>query len=86
MAVNKKLTYQEAITELDNIVRDIESENVDVDHLTRQVARAKFLITYCKGRLRQTEDEVKKVLSEIETQTSEPEPEQVKESAEEGLF
>lgn len=86
MAVNKKLTYKEAIGELDNIVRDIESENVDVDHLTRQVARAKFLITYCKSRLRQTEDEVKKVLSEIENNTSKTETELADESSDQGLF
>lgn len=74
MAINKKPTYAEAIGELEEIVRSIESDSVDVDQLTRQVARAKFLITFCKSRLRQTEDEVNKVLAEIDTQGAEDTP------------
>ena len=85
MAAPKKPTYAEAIEELERIVREIESEGVDVDQLAKQVSRAKLLITFCKGRLRETEQEVNKVLAEIE---SEPGAEQSPESetAEEGLF
>lgn len=86
MAAGKKPTYAEAMAELEQIVREIESENVDVDQLARRVARAKELITYCKGRLRQTEEEVNKVLEEIETGAPAHEPSSDSETSDEGLF
>ena len=66
MRTNKKLTYAQAIEELEQIIEDIETENIDVDALTRQVKRATYLINFCKNNLRNTEEEVKKTLSEIE--------------------
>ncbi len=86
MAASKKPTYAEAIQELEQIVREIESEGVDVDQLTKQVARAKALITFCKGRLRETEVEVNKVLEEIETEPATQEKPSEADTSEEGLF
>ena len=86
MGPSKKPTYAEAIAELEQIVREIEAEGVDVDQLTKQVARAKALITFCKGRLRETEVEVNKVLEEIEAEPEAAEPSAESEAAEEGLF
>ncbi len=62
----KKLTYSQAIDELEKIINDIESENINVDSLTEKVKRATHLIKFCKVSLRATEEEVKKALSEIE--------------------
>ncbi|MEW6052336.1 MAG: exodeoxyribonuclease VII small subunit [Nitrospirota bacterium] len=62
----KKITYSQAIEELEGIIQDIETENIDVDALTEKVRRATTLIKFCKRNLRTTEEEVKKVLSEIE--------------------
>lgn len=75
-------SYADAMAELEKIIRDIEAEDIDLDHLTGQVKRAKFLINYCKGKLRETEGEVKKILSEI---TEEPAPEDTEKGGE-GLF
>ncbi len=61
-----KLTYTQAVTELEAIVKEIENEDVEVDHLLEKVKRASVLIKYCKDKLRNTEGEVKKVLSSIE--------------------
>jgi len=66
MAEKKKLTYSQAIGELEKIVDEIESESVDVDVLAEKVKRATYLIKFCKSNLRTTEEEVKKVLSDIE--------------------
>ena len=44
----------------------IETESIDVDALARKVKRATYLINFCKSNLRKTEDDVKKILSEIE--------------------
>jgi exodeoxyribonuclease VII small subunit len=60
------MTYSLALTELEKIIGEIESEEINVDILAEKVKRASELIKFCKGRLKNTEEEVKKVLSEIE--------------------
>jgi len=57
------------LTELEEILNEIESEEINVDILAEKVKRAAYLIKFCKGRLRNTEEEVKKVLSEIQGTT-----------------
>jgi exodeoxyribonuclease VII small subunit len=59
-----ELTYAEAIGELEEIVAAIENEDVEVDSLLEKVKRASFLLRYCREKLRHTDEEVKKVLSE----------------------
>lgn len=73
MTEKKKFTYAQAIGELEGIINDIEAENIDVDILTEKVKRATYLIKFCKRNLRTTEEEVKKVLSEIEEKPEEKE-------------
>ena len=60
------MTYSLALTELQQIINEIESEEINVDVLAEKVRKAAYLIKFCKDRLRNTEEEVKKVLSEIE--------------------
>jgi exodeoxyribonuclease VII small subunit len=69
-----KLTYTSAITELEAIVQDIESGEIDVDVLTAKVKRASELIRFCKDSLRNTQKEVQKTLVDIEPD-SKPEEE-----------
>ncbi len=61
-----KLTYTSAITELEAIVQEIESGEIDVDVLTAKVKRASELIKFCKDNLRNTQKEVEKTLVDIE--------------------
>ena len=65
MPKNKELTYSQALKELEKIVKEIESEEVDIDILAEKIKRASQIITFCKGKLRTAEDEVKKVLAEM---------------------
>ena len=65
MAKNK-LTYTSAITELEEIVKEIESGEIDVDVLTEKVRKASVLIKFCKDRLRNTQREVEKTLTTVE--------------------
>lgn len=69
-----KLTYTAAIIELEAIVQDIESGEIDVDILTAKVKRASELIKFCKDSLRNTQKEVEKTLVNIEPD-SKPEEE-----------
>lgn len=61
-----KLTYTSAITQLEEIVKDIESGEIDVDVLTEKVRKASELIKFCKYRLRSTQKEVEKTLIDID--------------------
>jgi exodeoxyribonuclease VII small subunit len=63
---SRQLTYSQALKELESIISEIESEEVNVDTLTEKVKRATYLITFCKGRLKSTDEEVRKVLSGLE--------------------
>ena len=65
MAKNRELTYSQALNELEKIVSEIESEEIDIDILAVKIKRASFLITFCKERLRTTEEDVKTVLSSM---------------------
>jgi len=60
------LTYTEAIAELEAIVAEIEEGSVTVDELSEKVKRAALLLKVCKEKLTSTEDDVKKILDEIE--------------------
>ena len=75
MSKSKQLTYSLALTELEEIISAIESEEINIDTLAEKVKRATYLIKFCKGRLRNTEEEVKKVLSEIEGATEDDQAE-----------
>lgn len=70
-----KLTYSSAITELEEIVNEIESGEVNVDVLTAKVKRASELIKFCKDNLRDTQKEVNKVLEGMEAKEATPDEE-----------
>ena len=54
----KKMTYENALKDLQTIVAAIENEEVSIDELTVKVKRAGELIQYCKEKLRQVEKEI----------------------------
>ena len=62
----KKETYNEAIEKLRKIVADIEQNELDVDMLSEKVKEATRLIKLCKDKLYKADEEVKKVLEELE--------------------
>ncbi|NMB49148.1 MAG: exodeoxyribonuclease VII small subunit [Bacteroidales bacterium] len=62
----EKLTYSEAKKELEAIVAAIESGELDVDALTEKVKRASELIAFCKEKLTKTDEELQKILDEID--------------------
>lgn len=62
---NKKINYKDAVTELEEIVNDIENENIDVDELAEKVERASVLLALCSDKLKKTEAEVDKVIEKL---------------------
>lgn len=64
--MEKNLTYEEAYAELEQIARDIETDEVSVDQLAQRVKRASELITYCQSKLKSTEKEVNSIIAKME--------------------
>lgn len=62
----KEETYNEAVEKLRKIVADIENGELDVDVLSEKVKEATRLIKLCKEKLYKVDEEVKKVLEELE--------------------
>lgn len=64
--MKKTETYNESIAKLRNIVTDIESGDLDVDILSEKVKEASRLIKVCKDKLFKADEEVKKILEELQ--------------------
>ncbi|MFA9391921.1 MAG: exodeoxyribonuclease VII small subunit [Prolixibacteraceae bacterium] len=62
----KKQTYREAITEVEEILASIENEELDVDDLAEKVKRVTQLLKFCKDKLYKTQEDVENVLKEME--------------------
>ncbi len=62
----KQMKYTEAVEELNRILSDLESENIDVDELSDKVKRAIELIKLCREKIEQTELEVRKIVKEFD--------------------
>jgi Exonuclease VII small subunit. len=63
--MEQKETYNEAIEKLRAIVEDIERGELDVDILSEKVKEATRLIKLCKEKLFKADEEVKKILDEL---------------------
>ncbi|GET19953.1 exodeoxyribonuclease VII small subunit [Prolixibacter denitrificans] len=62
----KKISYKEAVNEIEEILEQMESEELDVDELSDKVKRVSYLIKVCKDRLHQTEEEVENILNQMD--------------------
>lgn len=65
--MSDKPNYTEAFEELQEIVAHIEEGDISVDELSEKVKRAAFLIKVCKAKLTSTEEDVNKILKELES-------------------
>ena len=65
MAV-KKETYEQAMKRLEEIVAEIEGDELDIDHLGAYLKEAQKLIKLCRERLYKADEEIKKMLEEVE--------------------
>ena len=60
----KKLTYDTAYKELQEITKSLENEELKVEQLEENITRATELIQFCKERLRQVEQKLKETVKE----------------------
>jgi exodeoxyribonuclease VII small subunit len=64
--MNDANSYTEAYEELQRIVSEIENGEISVDELSEKVKRATHLIRICKLKLTTTEEDVNKILKDLE--------------------
>jgi exodeoxyribonuclease VII small subunit len=62
----KKMTFGEAVGEVEEILAELERDHVDIDHLGAQVKRAVELIQVCREKLAKTDDEVRGLVAGLE--------------------
>lgn len=61
-----KLSYTDAIAELENILQRLRSGELGIEELTTSVKRAKELIEICKEELTETKTELDKIINDTE--------------------
>ena len=64
--MEKKETYNDSIEKLRVIVASIERGELDIDELSEKVKEASRLIKVCKEKLTVADEEVKKILEELQ--------------------
>ncbi len=69
--MNDTIKYTEAFEELQRIVAEIETGQISVDELSQKVKRATQLIRICKQKLTSTEEDVTKILKDLEVSSPE---------------
>jgi len=60
------LGYGQALDELESILAELETGDVDIDRLADRVRRAAALVNLCRGRLAGAQLEVTRILSETD--------------------
>ncbi len=61
MVKNSEVSYQAALKELEKILLELNSENVDIDRLAERLKRAYILIDVCRSRIKSAEIEIEKI-------------------------
>lgn len=64
-------TYKQAIEELEDIVKQIEIGNLDLDDLLNKVERASALIIFCKEKLKNSEITLEQVIKKLDNNPTE---------------
>jgi exodeoxyribonuclease VII small subunit len=60
------LGYAQALAELESILAELETDEVDIDRLAERVRRAAALVELCRGRLAGAQLDVARILDEVD--------------------
>ena len=66
-----EISYTDAVREIEEIIRKIESGELNVDQLTDKVKRVSFLLEICNKKLKSAEEEILKVIEGMKKDTAE---------------
>lgn len=64
--MEKTIKYEEALHELEQIVKMMENDELDIDQMGEKLKRAQQLIRLCKDRLTKTDEEIKAILADAD--------------------
>ena len=64
--MNEETKYEEALAQLETIVRKMEQNEFDIDELAVQLKTAQRLIKFCKDKLTKTGADILKIQDERE--------------------
>jgi len=61
----KDFSFNEAVSEIEKILRNIESGDLDVDKLSVEVKKASELIRQCQKKLKTAEEEINNIFKDL---------------------
>jgi exodeoxyribonuclease VII small subunit len=64
--VSAEPTFSEAVAELESILRRIESDQTDLDHLSTELQRAAALLEICRAKVRKADLEVNQIVQRLD--------------------
>ena len=56
--MNENQKYEDALAQLETIIRKLEAGECDIDEITAQLKTAQRLLTFCQDKLTKTEKEI----------------------------
>ena len=71
----QEIGYADALSELQQILGELEAEDIDIDVLAVKVERAAELIRVCRGRINDAEVRVKEIVAGLDHESSSSDPE-----------
>lgn len=63
--LSKEMTYEEAFSELKEIVNSLEDSETKIDELETKLRRAESLIEFCKTKIKDVEVNIEDLLSRL---------------------
>jgi len=66
------LGYAAAMTELEDLLADLEDDALDIDLLATKVERASELIRFCRSRITAARVQVDRIVADLENMPDEP--------------
>ncbi|MBQ0069670.1 MAG: exodeoxyribonuclease VII small subunit [Bacteroidales bacterium] len=67
MEENNTMTYTQAVTELEELVKKMQDPECSIDNLSEYTKRAKELLDYCRAKLTATDQELKSILDSLQS-------------------
>jgi exodeoxyribonuclease VII small subunit len=68
MESNNEMTYTQAVTELEELVKKMQDPQCSIDNLTGYTKRSKELLDICRKKLTEADEQLKQVLATIQQQ------------------
>lgn len=59
--MTKKINYEDLLAQIEAIAQQMESGQIDIDSMAKNIAKAKKLIAECEAKLTTVEEDIKKI-------------------------